>query len=87
VAHRIEIGLKKEIRDPLGGKIRRRVQNDLRLPVESVRTLAVLTLDIELSQEELEMIATGPLVGLGGKKIVEANIDHLKEAWQKPSRF
>jgi hypothetical protein len=46
-----------------------------------------LTLDIELSQEELEMIATGPLVGLGGKKIVEANIDHLKEAWQKPSRF
>jgi len=27
------------------------------------------------------------LVGLNGKEIVEANINNLKEAWQKPLRF
>ncbi len=62
LAHRIEIGLKKEIRDALGEKVRRRVQNDLGLPVESVRTLTVFTLDMELPREELEMIATGPFL-------------------------
>ncbi len=62
VAHRIEIGLKKEIRDPMGEKVRRRVQNDLGLPVESVRTISVFTLDMELPREELEMIASGPFL-------------------------
>jgi len=62
VAHRIEIGLKKEIRDPLGEKIRGRVQNDLGLPVKSVRTISVFTLDMELSKQELETVAAGPFV-------------------------
>ncbi len=62
VAHRIEIGLKKGIRDPLGEKIKRRIQNDLGLPVESVRTLSVFTLDMELSKEELERVAAGPFL-------------------------
>ena len=62
MAHRIEIGLKKEIRDPLGEKIKGRVQNDLGLPVKSVRTISVFTLDMELSEEDLERVATGPFV-------------------------
>ncbi len=62
VAHRIEVGLKKGIRDPLGEKVKKRIQNDLGLSVESVRTLSVFTLDIELSQDELEMIAAGPFL-------------------------
>jgi len=62
VAHRIEVGLKKEIPDPLGEKVKRRVQNDLGLSLESVRTISVFTLDIELSHEELEMIGTGPFL-------------------------
>ena len=60
--HRIEIGLRKGIRDPLGEKISRRVQNDLGLPVRSVRTISVFTLDMNLSKEELERVATGPFV-------------------------
>ena len=60
--HRIEIGLRKGIRDPLGEKISRRVQNDLGLPVKSVRTISVFTLDMNLSKEELERVATGPFV-------------------------
>ena len=60
MAHRIEIGLKRGIRDPLGEKVRRRIQNDLGLSVESVRTISIFTLDMDLSDKELEMIATGP---------------------------
>jgi len=62
VPHRVEIGLKKGIRDPLGEKVSRRVQNDLGLPVKSVRTISVFTLDMKLTKEELERVATGPLV-------------------------
>jgi hypothetical protein len=41
VAHRIEIGLKKEIRDPLGERVRRRIPNDLGLSVKSVKTISL----------------------------------------------
>jgi len=60
VAHRIEVELKEGVRDALGEKVKRRIQNDLRLPVESVRTISVFTLDIELSHKELEKTASGP---------------------------
>jgi phosphoribosylformylglycinamidine (FGAM) synthase PurS component len=62
VPHRIEIGLKEGIRDALGEKVKRRIQNDLGLPIESVKTISVYTLDIDLSQEELETIASDPFV-------------------------
>jgi phosphoribosylformylglycinamidine synthase len=62
VAHRIEVGLKKEIRDPLGEKVKRRIQSDLGLQVESVKTVSVFTLDIELPRDELELVATGPFL-------------------------
>jgi phosphoribosylformylglycinamidine synthase len=62
VAHRIEIGLNKGIRDPLGEKVSRKVQNDLGLPVKSVRTISVFTLDMELSREDLVRVASGPFV-------------------------
>jgi phosphoribosylformylglycinamidine synthase len=60
--HRIEIGLKKGIRDALGEKVRRRIQNDLGLAVQSVRTISVFTLDFELSGEDLERVAAGPFL-------------------------
>ena len=89
VAHRIEIGLKKEIRDALGEKVRRRVQNDLSIPVESVRTLSVFTLDMELPGEELEMVATGPFLDpiiqeYGIDRPLAYNFDWLVEVGFKP---
>ena len=71
--HRIEIGLKKGIRDPLGEKVRRKVQNDLGFPVKSVGTISVFTLDMELSKEGLERVATGPFVD---PIIQEYRVDH-----------
>ncbi len=60
--HRIEIGLKEGIRDALGEKVKRRIQNDLGLPIESVKTISIYTLDIDLSREELETIASDPFL-------------------------
>jgi len=42
--------------------VRKRVQIVLKIPVEAVRTLSVFTLDMELSPEELERVATGPFL-------------------------
>jgi len=105
VAHRIEIGLKKEIRDPLGEKIRRRVQNDLGLKdfllFSESQSRFVVTVDPskkktfeallgDVIYREIVVVLseeTFRVIGLQGRKIIEANIYDLKEAWQKPLRF
>ncbi len=58
--HRIEIGLKKGLRDALGEKTKQRVQEELGLTLQDVRTVDVYTLDIDLSSSELELLAQGP---------------------------
>jgi len=60
MAHRIEIALKAHLVDARGEKIRRRIRRDLRFPVSGVRTIDVYTVDVELSREELQAIASGP---------------------------
>jgi phosphoribosylformylglycinamidine synthase II len=72
MANRIEIGFKRGIRDALGEKIRKRIIEDLRIPVDSVRTIEVYTLDGPLAPEELEGAARGPL---SDPVIQEAAID------------
>ena len=64
MAHRIEVGLKKGMRDPLGERMKKRIQNDLGLSIKSVRTISVFTLDVDLSREELEAVASGPFLDL-----------------------
>ena len=61
MAHRIEIGFREGIRDALGEKIKRRINEHLHIPVETVRTVEVYTLDGEFSREELARAAAGPL--------------------------
>ncbi|MBU1745307.1 MAG: phosphoribosylformylglycinamidine synthase [Proteobacteria bacterium] len=61
MANRIEIGFKKGIRDALGERIRKRITEDLRIPVDSVATIEVYTIDGPLAPEELENSARGPL--------------------------
>ena len=62
MAYRVEIGLKPGIRDARGEKIKRRVIDDLNISVGSVRTIDVYTVDADLTGEEIERIATGPLL-------------------------
>ena len=72
VAHRIEVGLKSGMRDPLGERIKRRIGSDLGLSVKSVKTISVYTLDMDLSKEQLDIIAHGLLLG---PVIQESRID------------
>ena len=54
MVHRIEIGFKEGIRDALGEKIKRRIIDHLRIPVDSVQTVEVYTIDGPLDRGELE---------------------------------
>lgn len=57
---RIEIALKDGVRDARGERIKREIQHFLHLPVSSVRTIDVFTMDADLSRAELETAASGP---------------------------
>jgi len=57
---RIEIALKDGVRDSRGERIKREIGHFLHLPVSSVRTIDVFTVDAELTRTELEAAASGP---------------------------
>ena len=57
---RIEIALKKAVRDARGERIKREIEHFLHLPVDEVTTLDVYTVDAVLSPAELEQAAAGP---------------------------
>jgi len=61
MAHRIEVSLKENVRDARGERIRREIEHFLRLPVTSVRTSDVYSIDAELDAAELQAVASGPL--------------------------
>ena len=61
MTNRIEVGFKKGIRDALGEKTKKRIADNLGLPVASVATVEVYTVAGELSAAELRQSAEGPL--------------------------
>ncbi len=62
MSYRIEVGLKPGVRDARGEKIKARIIEDLRIPVEGVRTADVYTVDADLSPEETGKAAAGPFL-------------------------
>ncbi|NJD37602.1 MAG: phosphoribosylformylglycinamidine synthase [Geobacter sp.] len=58
--NRIEVALKDGVRDARGERIKREIGHFLHLPVSSVRTIDIFTVDAELSRTELEAAASGP---------------------------
>ena len=61
MADRIEVGFKEGIRDALGEKTKKRIIDNLAMPVEKVATVEVYTIAGELSALELQKAAEGPL--------------------------
>jgi phosphoribosylformylglycinamidine synthase len=61
MADRIEVGFKEGIRDALGEKTKKRIIDNLGLPVEKVATIEVYTITGNLEEEELIGAAQGPL--------------------------
>ena len=54
MAHRIEITNREGIRDPLSEKVKRRIERDLGIRVEAVRTIEVYVIDASLTRAQLE---------------------------------
>ncbi len=59
---RIEVGLKPEIRDARGEKIKRRIGDDLQIKIQGVRTVDVYTVDAAATRDEIREIASGPFL-------------------------
>jgi len=60
MANRIEVSLKPGVRDARGERIKREIEHFLHLPVDTVCTVDVYTVDAALTQIELESAAAGP---------------------------
>ena len=56
MAARLEIALKKHLFDPEGASLRRKIHDYFGWRVDQVRVIHVLTLDTDLSREELELV-------------------------------
>jgi phosphoribosylformylglycinamidine synthase len=61
MVNRIEIGFRKNIRDALGEKVKRRIVENLQIHVERVSTIDVFTIEGDLTKTDLRNAATGPL--------------------------
>ncbi|MEE9912122.1 MAG: phosphoribosylformylglycinamidine synthase [Deltaproteobacteria bacterium] len=61
MADRIEVGFKEGIRDALGEKTKKRIIDNLGLQVLKVATIEVYTIAGELTADELNQAAAGPL--------------------------
>ncbi len=70
---RIEVGFKSGIKDAQGEKIAKRIRNFLDIEVDEIKTVFVYTIDAHLSQEEIELVASGPF---SDPVIQEYAIDH-----------
>ncbi len=60
MAVRIEVGYRDGVRDPRGERVVREALELAGIMLQSVRTVSVYTVDITLTEQELEKIASGP---------------------------
>ena len=57
---RIEVGYRDGVKDPRGERVVREAMELAGIELQAVRTISVYTVDVSLSNQELEMIASGP---------------------------
>jgi phosphoribosylformylglycinamidine synthase len=60
MAWRIVVGLKENVRDARGERVRREIREHLGIELQSVRTIDVYTVDAQLSEAEVAAAAAGP---------------------------
>jgi phosphoribosylformylglycinamidine synthase len=54
--HRIEVGFKANVVDALGNSVKKRIIEDLKIKIDSVKTIDIYTIDSDSSNEELNML-------------------------------
>ncbi|MBU0484863.1 MAG: phosphoribosylformylglycinamidine synthase [Proteobacteria bacterium] len=57
---RIQVGLKPKIIDSFGEQTKKRIQTDLQIKADKVRTIRVFTVEADISKEQLTETAQGP---------------------------
>ena len=57
---RIEVGYREGVRDPRGERVVREAKELAGIELKSVRTISVYTVDIALTDAQLDMVASGP---------------------------
>src|SRR5210317_1025149 len=60
MAWRIVVGLKENVRDARGERVRREIREHLGIELQSVRTIDVYTVDAQLTAQEVAAAAAGP---------------------------
>ncbi|NLC70665.1 MAG: phosphoribosylformylglycinamidine synthase [Desulfuromonadaceae bacterium] len=58
---RIEVALKEDVRDARGDRVRRELAHHFGVNIGLVRTIDVYTVEADLSREEIDRVAAGPL--------------------------
>ncbi len=61
MAFRIEIAYKKEINDPQATGLKHKIKDFLHISLEDLKISQIYTIDAELTEKEVEAIASGPL--------------------------
>ena len=89
MTNRIEVGFKEGIRDALGEKIKKRINEDLGIEVGEVKTIDVYTIDAALSNEQLNFLGknlfTDPIIQkFGIQEPLAKNFDWVVEISLKP---
>lgn len=89
MAHRIEVGMKRDLRDPAGEHAQHQILEDLGIVVDDVRVVDVYTINADLSPEELELVRkelfTDPIIQeskLDGQ--LASDFDYLIEIGYQP---
>jgi phosphoribosylformylglycinamidine synthase len=88
---RIEVGLKPSFTDSFGNRTHKRIEADLKLPVQSVRTIKVFTIEADITPEQLIEAARGPYCdpvtqdySLGSLALEKYSFDWLVEVGFRP---
>ncbi len=79
--HRLEITLKPDLTDAEGEAIRRKAKDYFNIALDSVRTVHILTIDADLSAEQLTTlqheIFTNPVTQISSFAPLELDFDHI----------
>ena len=85
---RIEVCFKKGTRDALGESLKKRIQEDLQIKVESIRTIDVYTFDPDLSTEQLKLLGekvfADPVIQFFSEKPAAEDFSYLIEVGFRP---
>jgi len=86
--HRLEITLKPELIDAEGESIRRKAKDYFGIDIDSVRTIHILTIDADLSQQQLKTVQTeiftNPVTQISSYQPIASDFDQIIRVGYRP---